>query len=160
MLAPSETIAARAVLYAVEDFMKAARLVTRRSLHKGAELDSARYQWRKTQFARAKNVLLNAIEQINPNSELARNIEKLFSTPGFLNSAESALAIFEKPDPTAVLKQADAVKMSGLSDAVKMSGLSSETEIFAYETDILRRFNFDEVGISRLIQQDDNHEQQ
>jgi hypothetical protein len=143
MLAPSETIAARGVLFAVEDFMQAAKTVTRRSLHKGTSLDSVRYQIRKKEFARSKDVLMNAIDQINSDSELGRNIERLFRTPGFAEIIERELSNLQVGYKSA--------EPPDNADAVKMSGLGSEGTIFEFEAKVLQRLNLSSAWISKLI---------
>jgi hypothetical protein len=150
MLAPLEALAARSVIFAIEDFMEAAMRLTRRSLHSGAKLDAARYELRKRAFARSKQALVDAIERIDPESQLGRNIEKLFSTPGFLEVIE------------AELKRLRDGKNVGPTDkkidVVKMSGLSGEREIFEFEAKILERLNLQETWISKLTRQEVSHD--
>jgi hypothetical protein len=151
MLAPPEALAARAVLYAVEDFMEAAMRLTRRSLHQGAKLDAARFEVRKKGFARSKEALLDSIKRIDPESELGRNIEKLFSTPGFVEVLEAELMR---------LKDEKNVGSADKNiDPVKMAGLSSERQVLEFEAGVLHRLNLSEYWISKLTREEVDDDQ-
>src|SRR4051812_33686896 len=86
-----DLVAMRRIFRAVEQFMKSAQKVTKRSFLIDTETDSLRYQASKKEFERSKDMLLGAIDAIEPNSKLAGNMEALFNIPNFRELFEAEL---------------------------------------------------------------------